>query len=616
MFPTTLCLLATSRRRHTGTTVQLRPMLPRYAARRAYRDCRWRGGYRGQRNSQLTQLFTASSQNWSRLFASVKCSLNVIVLKMSEKRKRVVLGLPQKLEIIKRLRKGESATLIAPIYGIGRTTVNDIKRDADKIESHVSKMQTTDGDVKVRKTMKPAKLQQLDTVMYQWFVQARSQGIPLSGPIVMIKAVEMNKNLGGDPSFKASIGWLDKFKRRHGIRQLDISGEKLSADSAVIAEYRDKLLKEINERHLSREQVYNCDETGLNWKALPDKTLASLSEKSAPGFKMQKDRITAMVCANASGSHRFPLLIVGKSIKPRSFKNLNLNALPVQYYAQKNAWMSQDIFQDWFHKMFVPKVKSHLASKGLPQEAMLLMDNAPTHPSRDMKSDDGKITCHFLPANTTSLVQPMDQGIIESMKRRYRKGFIQKLVSAEQRLTVKDFWKSYTIKDAIFGIAEAWYDVPDETLKNGWNKLWPVDNMEAQTITELEGVNDDEEFLQLLETIPGGENVSIEEVNKWLKMDKHDGGFEILNDHELIQNVVTTDDHISEDEDDAAFEASSQIISHSEAETMFSKCIEWFEQQEEADATQLLLLRTIRNTAAKKARGALRQKKMTDFFKS
>jgi hypothetical protein len=45
--------------------------------------------------------------------------------------------------------------------------VNDIKRDAEKIEQHVSKMQNIDGDPRTRKTMKSAKYGQLDTVMYQ-----------------------------------------------------------------------------------------------------------------------------------------------------------------------------------------------------------------------------------------------------------------------------------------------------------------------------------------------------------------------------------------------------------------------------------------------------------------
>jgi hypothetical protein len=52
---------------------------------------------------------------------------------MAEKRRHVVLDLNQKIEIIKRLKKGETATSIVLIYGVGRTTVNDIKCDAEKI---------------------------------------------------------------------------------------------------------------------------------------------------------------------------------------------------------------------------------------------------------------------------------------------------------------------------------------------------------------------------------------------------------------------------------------------------------------------------------------------------
>jgi hypothetical protein len=43
---------------------------------------------------------------------------------------------------------------------------------------------------------------------------------------MMTKAVEMNEKLERDLHFKASMGWLDKFKYRHGIRQIDISGDK------------------------------------------------------------------------------------------------------------------------------------------------------------------------------------------------------------------------------------------------------------------------------------------------------------------------------------------------------------------------------------------------------
>jgi len=45
------------------------------------------------------------------------------------------------------------------------------------------------------------------------------------------------------------------------------------------------------------------------------------------------------------------------------------------------------------------------------------LDNAPSHPSEEelMKRD---IKAIFLPPNVTSLIQPMDQGVIEWLKRR------------------------------------------------------------------------------------------------------------------------------------------------------------------------------------------------------
>ena len=65
-----------------------------------------------------------------------------------------------------------------------------------------------------------------------------------------------------------------------------------------------------------------------------------------------------MVCANAAGTHKLKLFVVGKYRNPRCFKNIN--NLPVRYQSQKTAWMTCNIFKDWFHSLFVPSVKEHL----------------------------------------------------------------------------------------------------------------------------------------------------------------------------------------------------------------------------------------------------------------
>lgn len=64
-------------------------------------------------------------------------------------------------------------------------------------------------EIKACKTMKSAKFDHPDKTIYPLFIQATSRGIPLSSLIIMIKVVEMNRKLEGDPTCKASVGWLD-----------------------------------------------------------------------------------------------------------------------------------------------------------------------------------------------------------------------------------------------------------------------------------------------------------------------------------------------------------------------------------------------------------------------
>ena len=94
-------------------------------------------------------------------------------------------------------------------------------------------------------------------------------------------------------------------------------------------------------------------------------------------------------------------------------------------------------------------VKTHLGSLGLPLRAMLLIDNCPAHPP-DLTVDtaDGVIESRFLPANTTSHFQTMDQGPLEVMKRHYRRHLIQNLV-IDPAVPVNDAIKAVTLKDTI-----------------------------------------------------------------------------------------------------------------------------------------------------------------------
>ena len=76
--------------------------------------------------------------------------------------------------------------------------------------------------------------------------------------------------------------------KRHGIRQLSLQGEKLSADTFGIETFKKKLQDTKEKEGLTLEHIYNCDVTGLNYRMLPDKTLASRHEKGADGMKKNR----------------------------------------------------------------------------------------------------------------------------------------------------------------------------------------------------------------------------------------------------------------------------------------------------------------------------------------
>ncbi|KAK9731694.1 Tc5 transposase DNA-binding domain [Popillia japonica] len=134
--------------------------------------------------------------------------------------------------------------------------------------------------------------------------------------------------------FNASGGWLQKFKKKYGIRQLSVSGEKLSSirqlsvsgeklssDFSAVEPFRLKLLKIVQKLGLNSHQIYNAHKSGLHWKVLPKKTLVRKCESSAAGRKLSKEKITYMPCANASGSNKLALFVLGKAKNPLAFCN-------------------------------------------------------------------------------------------------------------------------------------------------------------------------------------------------------------------------------------------------------------------------------------------------------
>jgi len=173
----------------------------------------------------------------------------------------------------------------------------------------------------------------------------------------------------------------------------------------------DSILKKYNSR-----DIFNADETGLFYKCLPSKTYKFKGDPCFGG-KSSKEHVTVLVGANMDGSEKLPLLLIGKSATPRCFRNLKTKQ--IDYKANKKAWMTSSLFEEWLLSLDVYFGKKRII--------LLFIYNCPAH---NKVPNLKNIKVLYFPPNMTSLVQPMDQGVIKNLKYFYRKIIIVKILAA------------------------------------------------------------------------------------------------------------------------------------------------------------------------------------------
>ena len=138
--------------------------------------------------------------------------------------------------------------------------------------------------------------------------------------------------------------------------------EAASSNKEGAEKFVDEFAAYVDSEDLIPQQVFNYDETGLFWKKLPRKTYITQEEKGLLGHKPIKDRLTLLLCTNASGDCRIKPLLVYHSENPSVFKRNNVHKakLPVMWRSNTKAWVTRILFVEWLTEMFAPAVKKYL----------------------------------------------------------------------------------------------------------------------------------------------------------------------------------------------------------------------------------------------------------------
>ncbi|XP_005991452.1 tigger transposable element-derived protein 4-like [Latimeria chalumnae] len=311
--------------------------------------------------------------------------------------------------------------MVAKKFNVPRTTLSSWLENKDKI------LDAIDADTfnVNRKRMRTSTHSDIENCLLAWLRQARAQSILVSGPILTEKTNQFAAQLGVE-NFECTNGCLERFKARHHVSSRLVRGEANSAPQLLISEWKTTTLVAILAHYKPRD-IYNANETGLFWQLPPNRTLAFKGEKCSSG-KQSKQRFTILLAANNDGSDKRKLLVIGKSAKPCCFNGIQINHLPVQYMANKKAWMVSTIFEEYIctldHGMIRQKRK-----------VVFIVDNCPAHPRiTGLKA----VRLQFLPPNTKSHTQPLDSGIIRNFKVHYCHDLAMRtLIAADSRNTLK-----------------------------------------------------------------------------------------------------------------------------------------------------------------------------------
>lgn len=385
---------------------------------------------------------------------------------MSSKRTR--LSLKEKVDvIIVREKEKLSVRDLAKKFNVGKTCIAEtLKHKNDILERFEN-----NGNLNSKKYFKTEGGLAIDKAMYDWLCRALSCNAPISGTLIRDKALEVARNLG-NTKFKASAGWLDRFKARHGIKFKTLCREEPPIDWSL--NNWGTNLKDLCAGFSSKD-IFNCDETALFFRALPDRTLVG---DTCERGNLSGERLTILLCTNMSGEFETPL-IIGKE-NTSCLDGVDLNLLSVKWRGNKTSWMTLEIMTEWLIS-FNNKISRQR------RNVILFMDYAESHPPIELSN----VKVIFFPPNTTC--QPLEQGIIKNFKFNYRKCILRHILAhIEESINPNELSKEIDILNAIHWIRTSIKNIKKETVvhcfvKSGFPSALSIiyDNSPENTDSEL-----------------------------------------------------------------------------------------------------------------------------------
>ncbi|XP_071455771.1 jerky protein-like [Hetaerina americana] len=277
------------------------------------------------------------------------------------------------MEICNHLERGVSRKILMKLFNIGYSTITNIKAQEGVLRKFLSESKPEKSGER-RSTLRKGKLEKLEEALFEWYKTSRSEGSRVSRSMVKEKAKQLYEQMKIEEPCAFSNGWLARFKARHGIRCFAAEPSHavvtvFHGASEIFCEYFSTL---VVEHDLSADQIYSACESNLLWRSLNDAGVHKI-KRINDDFMSNKEQLTALVCANASGNHKLQVLAVGED----ELSSQGDAGTSIVYNRRSIGRMDKELYNLWFETIFVPSIKLNLKNIGKSEDSkvLLLLDN-------------------------------------------------------------------------------------------------------------------------------------------------------------------------------------------------------------------------------------------------
>ncbi|KAE9205985.1 hypothetical protein PF002_g20151 [Phytophthora fragariae] len=423
--------------------------------------------------------------------------------------------------------------------------------------------------------------------LFQWICSVRARKVPLLVAHVQQKAKLLAARHKMKDDFKASNGWYYRFCGRYGLTPNSVHAGTPAAAlapapaSAPIAAPVQAKRETTETTQWTRlkdtmggfapEFVYTVSEARLFYQMLPNVVDPARDRAAATGtgdvavvggaggmiVPGKIPRVVVLVCSNGTGTHKIPLLVVGKEKAPPCLVAHVGAGMGTSYFSQREVWCDERTFQHWCERVFLPAIRQRTT-----QPVLLVAEN-PGGRLAEFQRENVKTV--FLPLRTGSgemsltsqeygavgirtdvssspQPQPLHGAVVRDLKGRYKVGlfqerlsFLEKSAEEKYRLIQRAGKKPVGsagvalgrvphILDAMSLLDEAWAATPPALIRSSWVKSHLANNTVFPPLDTYPEVSDDALVVELCSMMRNTKlvddmNKLAKELRNWLHAD-------------------------------------------------------------------------------------------------